>query len=255
MPELSPVSISLLVLAALLAGTVDAIGGGGGLVALPALLAAGLPPHLALGTNKAQSVFGSGAALARYARAGLIEGGRRVWVEFSAGFVGSVAGAGLLLLLPGHVLRPLVLILLAVAALMLTVAPPPSAVQAPRRPRPLWIAATIALVLGAYDGFFGPGTGTFLILAYLWLFDTRLQQASADAKVVNFASNLAAAALFATRGSAVWAVALPMAIGQLAGGWMGAHVVVRGGDVVVRAVARVVVAALLVKLAIDLAYG
>jgi uncharacterized protein len=218
---------------------------------LPALLATGLPPHLALGTNKGQGVFGSGAALARFLRAGLIDGGR-ARLEFAAGFSGSLLGAALLLFLPGDVLRPIVMVLLVLAAVGLLVRPRSTNGQ---RGRPVWIAVAIALVLGAYDGFFGPGTGTFLILAYVFFFDARLQQASADAKVVNFASNLAAVALFAARGTILWSVSLPMAVGQLAGGTLGAHLVVRGGDRVVRPVALIVAAALFVKLAFDLLAG
>jgi uncharacterized protein len=142
------------------------------------------------------------------------------------------------------------------AAVVLVLRPTPRVPHdAPARSRSLVAAAAVALVLGAYDGFFGPGTGTFLILAYVWLFGARLQQASADAKVVNFASNLAAVALFAARGTVVWTVSLPMAAGQFAGGWLGAHLVVRGGDRVVRAVALIVVAALVVKVALDLGRG
>ena len=217
---------------------------------MPALLAAGLPPHLALGTNKGQSVFGSGAALARYAHAGMIDGRRARW-EFAAGFAGSLAGAALLLVVPPQVLRPVVLVLLVVAAAVLIVRPGASRT----RTRSVWIAVVIALVLGAYDGFFGPGTGTFLILAHVSLFGATLPQASADAKVVNFASNLAAVALFAARGTIVWMIALPMAVAQLAGGALGAHLVVRGGDRVVRPVALLVAAALIAKLVFDLATG
>ena len=243
-------TLALLAAAALVAGAVDAIGGGGGLIALPALLAAGLPPTLALGTNKGQGVFGSGAALLRYARAGFIDR-RRAVPEFAAGAAGSAAGAALVLLLPPHVLRPLVLALLIVAGVVLALRPTADP-TAPRRARAAWIAVAIAFVLGAYDGFFGPGTGTFLILSYVWFFGDRLQQASADAKVVNFASNVAAVALFASRGTIVWSVALPMAAGQALGGWIGAHTVVRGGDRVVRAVALLVIATLITKLAFDL---
>jgi uncharacterized membrane protein YfcA len=250
-----PATVGLLVLAALLAGAVDAIGGGGGLITVPALLAAGLPPPFALGTNKGQGVFGSGAALWRYARAGLVDGGR-ARLELASGFLGSLAGAALVLRLPPTVLRPVVLVLLLVAAAVLLLRPMPrGAAAAPAGGRSQRTAALIALSLGAYDGFFGPGTGTFLILAYVWFFGARLQQASADAKVVNFASNLAAVALFASRGTVIWAVSLPMAAGQFTGGWLGAHLVVQGGDRVVRTVALLVVAALVVKLAVDILRG
>jgi uncharacterized membrane protein YfcA len=252
--DATPWTLLLLTGAAFLAGTVDAIGGGGGLIALPALLSVGLAPTTALGTNKAQSVFGSGAALTRYARAGLIKGGRRFRLELAAGFLGSLAGAALVLRVPPGLLRPLVLVLLVVAAAVLVLHRPPAApADVRRQAASLGAFVVVAVVLGAYDGFFGPGTGTFLILIYVSLFHASMAQASADAKVVNFASNLAAVALFSLRGKVLWSLSLPMAAGQLAGGWTGAHLVVRGGDRVVRTVALVVVVGLLVKMAFDLA--
>jgi uncharacterized membrane protein YfcA len=106
--------------------------------------------------------------------------------------------------------------------------------------------------VGAYDGFFGPGTGTFLIIGFVALLGDGLAHASAGAKVVNFASNLAAVALFAASGAVVWRLALPMAACQLAGGWVGAHVAIRRGDAVVRRVVVVVALAAAAKLAWDL---
>ncbi len=239
-------------MASFVAGTVDAIAGGGGLLTLPALLAAGLPPGLALGTNKGQSVFGSGAALLRFARAGLVDG-RVARVTFPAGLLGSLAGAALVLLVPPTALRPIVLGLLVVVAVVLAVRP-----AAPPAPRPgvhrsLAVAAAIAGVVGAYDGFFGPGTGTFLIFGFVIFFGAGMREASADAKVVNFASNLAAVVLFASRGMVAWSVALPMAAGQFAGGLAGAHLAVRNGDRLVRWVVVGVVMVLVVKLGVDLA--
>src|SRR5262249_39924110 len=114
------------------------------------------------------------------------------------------------------------------------------------------IAAGIALGLGVYDGFFGPGVGTFLIVLFTGLLGRTLQRASADAKVGNFASNLAAVALFSLRGVVRWDVALPMAAAQLLGGTLGAHLAVQGGDRVVRPMVLGVVFALVVKLAHDI---
>jgi uncharacterized protein len=252
--DVSLPALALLVGAAFVAGTVDAIAGGGGLVTLPALLAAGLPPAAALGTNKGQSVFGSGAALMRYARAGLVDG-RVARVSFPAGLVGSLGGAALVLLVPPALLRPVVLGLLVVVAVVLAVRPAAPAGPRESAHRSLPVAAAIALVIGAYDGFFGPGTGTFLIFAFVMFFGAGMREASADAKVVNFASNLAAVALFSTRGLVLWNVALPMAAGQFAGGLAGAHLAVRGGDRLVRWVVLLVVVALVVKLGLDLARG
>ena len=233
---------------ALAAGTVDAIGGGGGLLTVPALLAAGLPPHLALGTNKGQSVFGAAAALVRFSRAGLVPFHRARWT-FPLGFIGALAGARLVLWMRPEVLRPLVLVLLVAGAVLVLLRPrvkggrAPSAAIAP--------AAALALATGAYDGFFGPGTGTLLIVGLAGLLHLPLQQASAEAKAVNFASNLAGLLVFAARGTVVWHTALPMAAGQLLGGWLGAHLMVRGGERIVRWVVLSVVAALLLKLSFD----
>jgi uncharacterized protein len=246
-----------LVLAALAAGMVDAVAGGSGVLAVPALLAAGLPPHLALGTNKAQGVFGTFASTLRYARAGLLDA-RRARVTFPAGLAGSLGGAALVLLVPPSTLRPVVLVLLVAAAVAVALRPGGNRkrpVTATPTRAPLLAAAAVALLLGAYDGFFGPGAGTFLILAFAFLFDLPLQRASADAKPVNFASNLAALALFSVRGTVLWEIALPMAAAQFAGGWLGAHLAVRAGDRLVRAVVLLVVLALVAKLAADMLRG
>jgi uncharacterized membrane protein YfcA len=190
--------VATLTVTAFLAGAVDAIGGGGGLLTLPALLAAGLPPHQALGTNKGQSVFGALGALARFVRAGLVDGAR-ARITFPAGLAGSIAGAALVLVVSPAVLRPLAIALLAGAAVFVALHRPGSQGVARRPSLARLIAFGIALVIGAYDGFFGPGTGTFLIVAFAaWLGDD-LTRATAEAKVVNFASNLAAVTLFSLR--------------------------------------------------------
>lgn len=252
--DVSPTALALLVAASLLAGLVDAVAGGGGLVTVPALLAAGLPPHLALGTNKGQSVFGALAALWRFGRAGMIEG-RRARLTFPLGLAGSIAGAALVLLVRPEVLRPLVLALLVGAAAFVTIRRTPTVPRERPLARGRAAAAVIALLLGAYDGFFGPGTGTFLIVAFVALLGDSLARASASAKVVNFASNLAALAVFASQGVVLWHVALPMAAAQFAGGWLGAHLTVRGGDRVVRRAVLVVVGGLAVKITRDILAG
>ncbi len=244
--------ILLLAGVALVAGVVDAIAGGGGLVTVPFLVAAGLPPHLVIGTNKGQSVFGAFSALLAFRRAGMVEP-RRARVSFPAGFVGSLLGAGLVLLIRPEVLRPLVLLMLAGAALFVGLRRGPPRAEA-RLPA-AWLlpaAAAWSFLLGAYDGFFGPGTGTFLIVGFVGLLGDPLTRASAAAKVVNFASNLAAMLLFAWKGTVLWRLALPMAAAQLVGGHLGAHLAVRRGDVLVRRVVLLVVLALVAKLARDL---
>jgi uncharacterized membrane protein YfcA len=240
----------LLICAALGAGTVDAIAGGGGLITVPALLAAGLPPHAALATNKGQSVFGSCAALITFWRAGRITRGLAPWT-FSLGLAGSLAGAAAVLAVSPDRLRPVIIVLLIVAAGLLVI-------RKPKRDEDVvtsrgfgW-ALALAAVIGAYDGFFGPGTGTFLIVGFVVLCGASLPRATADAKVVNFASNLAALILFAAQGVVVWKIALPMAAAQLVGGMLGARLAIRGGAQVIRIAVVAVSLGLVIKLAHDL---
>jgi uncharacterized membrane protein YfcA len=253
--DVSLLQLGLLFVAATTAGTIDAIAGGGGLITLPALLATGLPPHLALGTNKGQSVFGSFAALLRYHHAGLVST-QRAKIAFPMGLLGSLAGAAAVLLISRETLRPLVLILLISVAIFLVLYRRRDETR-PIVPiaNPMLLSGIIALVIGSYDGFFGPGTGTFLIAAYVGLLGLTLPQATADAKVVNFASNLAAVAVFSSRGVVIWKIAVPMAVGQFIGGWLGAHIAVKGGAKVIRVVVLAVVIALSAKIAWDLWSG
>jgi uncharacterized protein len=249
--EFSPLIIVGLFFVALFAGLVDAIAGGGGLLTVPALLATGLPTPMVFGTNKGSAVFGSGAALIRFWRARMIDS-KRARVLFPLGVLGSFAGAALLTTLDPKVLRPLVLVLLVAAGVVVAFVRPPKTHEGLPSARAGLKAAILALVVGAYDGFFGPGTGTFLIIGFVVLLHLSLQEASANAKVVNFASNLAALSLFAWKGLVVWKISIPMAAGQFIGGTIGAHLAVKGGDTLVRRVVLVVVLALVTKLGYDL---
>lgn len=245
--------ISLLAAAAFGAGLVDAIAGGGGLVSLPALLAAGLPPVLALGTNKGQAVFGATTSALTYWGRGALDRERAV-LGFAAGFAGSWLGARGVLAIPLAPLRAIVIVLLLLAATVVlakrNVAPRPTTLG-PRAARVALFA--IAFGLGAYDGFFGPGTGSMLVIAFATVFGDPLIRASGNAKVVNLASNLAAMTLFAAHGLIVWRVALPMAAANAIGAATGAHLAVRKGDRLVRVVVVVVVLSVVAKLAVDLA--
>lgn len=246
------IQLGALCAVALVAGTVDAIAGGGGLVTVPALLWALPDPTVVLGTNKGQSAWGSLSALIHFARKGYVDL-RRAPFAFAAGFAGSLVGAHAVLAIPKDLLRAIVLALLVAVAATLAlrrelstpaVAPDPTS----RSLR----AAAIALAIGAYDGFFGPGTGTFLIMASVALLGDALSRASANAKVVNLASNLAALVVFAMKGKVLWSVALPMACAQMVGGAVGARLTIRGGDRFVRGVVLAVVLALVARLAWDL---
>ncbi len=249
--QLSLPTLLWLILVAFVAGIVDAIAGGGGLITVPALLAAGLDPHFALGTNKGQAIFGSFASVFRFARAGFVNP-TRAKVTFPLGALGALAGAALLLVLDRNVLKPLILGLLVAAGAFVAIKRPGNTPSGPVPSRPLLIAGLIAVSIGAYDGFFGPGTGTFLIIAFVSLLRESLPNATGDAKVVNFASGLATVILMGIAGKVVWAIAIPMAAGQFLGGLVGASIAIKGGAPIIRGVVLSVVAGLVAKLAFDL---
>ncbi len=249
---MSPLGTALLAGAAFVAGLIDAIAGGGGLVSLPALLAAGLPPQIALGTNKGQAVFGAVASAVSFAGRREIDRDR-VAIGFGAGFIGSWIGARGLLSVPLGPLRRTVMVLLVVAAaIVLARRGVTSRPRVPAKRGARTALIGIAFLLGAYDGFFGPGTGSMLVIAFATVFGDTLTRASGNAKVVNLASNLAAVLLFASHGTVLWAVALPMAGANALGATTGAHLAIKKGDGLVRAVVLVVVIAVVVKLALEL---
>ncbi len=242
-------TLAFLCLAAFGAGFVNAIAGGGGLVSLPALLGTGLPPHLALGTNKGQAVFGEASAAWTYWRRGQMDRSR-IPVGFAAGFVGSVAGAALQLMVPPGPLEPICLVLL-IAAAGVTFLPKSLAPRRRTAPTGVFLAG-FAFLIGAYDGFFGPGTGTLLLVGFVWFFGDDPLSASANAKVVNLASNLAAFLSFAVKGTILFRLALPMAAANMAGSVLGARLAHRLGARFVRGVTVVVVLALIVRAAFKL---
>jgi hypothetical protein len=245
--------------AGFVAGFVDAIAGGGGLVTVPALLVAAPDPRIALGTNKGQAVFGAIASLASYARAGKVHRDRALR-SFVPAFLGSLVGVRIALSLRPEALRPAVLGLLVFAAgfFALRKKPKPGEVHEPplfAREHPLGTAVAIAIALGLYDGFFGPGTGTFLIALYAALLGDDLTQATANAKVANFASNLAAVIAFGIAGKIDVRLALPMAGAQILGGLAGARTAIRGGERVVRGVVLLVTMALAARIGWQIATG
>jgi uncharacterized membrane protein YfcA len=252
-------AVAALALAGFAAGLVDSIAGGGGLVTVPALLAAGLPPRLAIATNKGQASFGALASFVSFwVRRGIDR--RRVPVAFACGLAGSVAGAQALLHMRPEPLRPIVVVLLLVAVAVVAW-PRERALAAAQGdakrpvPRPWAMAALgpVALALGFYDGFFGPGVGSMLIVAFVLLFRESLARASGNAKVVNLASNLAALALFAWRGVILWRIALPMAAANAIGASVGSGLAVKHGERFVRPVLVAVVVAVVVKILVDIA--
>lgn len=240
--------------AALCAGFVDAIAGGGGLIQLPALLI-GLPQSATvqvLGTNKLSSIFGTSAAAIMYRR--------RVKPDLSftfamaiPAFVGSMCGALLAAYLPTHALRPLVFFLLIAVGIYTWRRPTLGHVELLRHTsgRRNIIAVIAGFGIGFYDGIFGPGTGTFLMVVLVALLGFAFLTASTVAKVVNVATNLGAIVIFGLHGVILWHVGLVLGIANIAGGLLGAKLAIRGGSAFVRQIFLVVTAVLILKVGVD----
>lgn len=242
--------IALLFLAGLSAGFIDAIAGGGGLISVPALLWAGLPPQMALGTNKMQSSWGTMMAVRRYAKAGLV-----AWPEVRLAvvvtFVSALLGGWTLTKVSNDILKLIVPWMLIGAALYVLISPRLGRHALRIRLGANAFALLAGAVLGFYDGFFGPGTGAFWTIACLTLAGLELTRATAFTKVVNLTSNLASLMVFIFSGMVNYQFAAAMIAGQLIGGRLGAGMAVRHGAPFIRIVFITVVLAMVIKLLWD----
>jgi uncharacterized membrane protein YfcA len=237
----------ILFLLALAAGLVDAMAGGGGLITMPALLWAGLTPVEALATNKAQGVFGTATATANFLRRGAIDLPRAAAAVVCT-FTGAAAGTLLVRHLGGELLGWLIPLLLMAFALYFLFSPRVSDLDSRQRIGEGTFALSVGAGVGFYDGFFGPGTGTFFAIGYVALLGYNLRRATAHTKLLNFTSNLASLLFFLPGGHVVWSVGLSMAAGQLVGAWIGSHLVLRHGTRLVRPVLVAASLAVSVKL-------
>lgn len=247
MIDVAPPVLAGLFGAGLLAGFVDSIAGGGGLIALPALLAAGLPPHDALGTNKLQSSFGSLTASLNYRRGKHVRF-RRLAIGIAWTALGAWIGTVTIQALPPDVLKHVIPVLLAGIFIYTWIRPDLGAVAQTHRIPPAFFYPLFGCLLGFYDGFFGPGTGSFWMVAFVLGLGFDLTKATAHTKVVNFTSNIVSLAAFAAAGHVAVAAGLTMAVGQVVGAVAGSHLVLRRGTRFVRVFFLAVVAATLARL-------
>lgn len=248
---LDPSTWALLASAALLAGWVDAVVGGGGLIQLPALLI-GLPgaaPAQLLATNKVGSICGTSVSSITYYRR-IRPDLRTALPMAAAAYVGSIAGAFVGLHIPKSAFNPIILVLLVVVGAHTVFKPSLGAVTAIRHEgrRHTSYAVLVGLVIGSYDGALGPGTGSFFVFALVGWLGYAFLQASAKAKIANFATNLGALTVFVPQGHVLWTVGLVMGALNLVGGYLGARTAVRLGSGFVRAVFVLVVSAFIVKI-------
>ena len=236
-----------------LAGFIDSIAGGGGLISLPAYYMAGLPPHMALGTNKLSSSIGMVFSTGTYLHGGHVYK-PLIPISVAGALIGSWIGARSVLLLDEQILRWIMVIAIPVVTLLIIfkkdlLAPEKRDIS---RMREQIIAAVVSLTVGWYDGFFGPGAGTFLMLAFIGILKLEAVTACGNTKVVNLCSNVAALAVFISAGTVNYRLALPGAVFAIMGNVLGAKLTVLKGVKLIKPVMLVVVLVLMITIVRDL---
>ncbi|MDD2424234.1 MAG: TSUP family transporter [Candidatus Cloacimonetes bacterium] len=249
-----PISLSIIDYAIILpfiflAGFIDAIAGGGGLISLPAYWSAGIPPHMALGTNKFSSCSGTIFSTARFFHAKMIDVPVALIGAVMA-LAGSWLGASTALRISGEFLNYLLIILIPLITVVVLLRKNlgfSDTAHLLKLGFRLSLGALAGLIIGFYDGFFGPGTGTFLILIYSVLLHYDFVRANGNSKVVNLASNMAAVVTFAVHGQILYPIAIPAAVCGIAGNLLGSKMVVLRGNKIIRKVFILALILLLIR--------
>ena len=236
-----------------LAGFVDAIGGGGGLISLPAYLIAGLPAHNAVATNKLSATCGTALATTRFSLKGFIDW-RMALPGMVTAMIGAWCGAHLNLLVDSKVLTYVLYAVLPLTAILVLRkdtfrerAPEAEAPSPAAKRRTALISAAAALVIGVYDGFYGPGTGTFLIIAFSLLAKMDVRSANGQCKAVNLTTNVTSLLVYLRSGNTLIVLGLVAAVCNMLGGWLGAGMAIRSGAKITRPVILLVLVLLLLK--------
>ncbi len=246
---LEPLVLLALAIVGVLAGFVDAIAGGGGLIAVPALLSAGLPPIAAFATNKVQSAIGTSIAAFTYWRKGLVSLAKLLPAMILA-FAGSFTGAFVVKQVDTTILQFAVPVALILIAAYFVFAPKLTDADSHARLSFTVFVPLMGFGIGFYDGLFGPGTGSFLTMGFVALFGLGATRAAGNTKVLNLMSNLGALALFIPAGDVVWPAAAAMAGGQIVGGYLGAMTGIRFGAKLIRPLVVIVSVILALRLLI-----
>lgn len=250
---MSLITITLICLAGFLGSAIDAIVGGGGLITMPALIAAGLPTHIALGTNKFASSFGTISSAYHYYKTGNVNFKLlKFLLPFS--FAGSALGVLAVLSMDPEFLR-IVIIMLVLLIGTYTLLKKDLGIENKflgLTSKSIMIGIFMAFGIGFYNGFFGPGTGSFLIFALIWIYGFDFKKASANAKLMNLLGNVTALILFLLSGKVSFIVGIPMAISMIIGGKVGAKMAITKGASFIKPVFVIVSFALVIKMGIDL---
>jgi len=254
--QLTPLTFIIVCPLVFLAGFMDAVVGGGGIISLPAYLMAGLPAHFAAGTNKTVNCLGTMVACGKYLKAGKVNVSCAV-LAAGGSFVGSFIGTRIAIWIPEQTLQILFTFVLPVVAVFLATKKDfglhPKPVDFSIRKTNL-IALTIGFGIGLYDGLIGPGTGTFLIMAFTGFLGMNLLESSATAKVANLASNLASAILYTLHGNVIWLLFLPAVACNIIGNMIGVKFAILKGNKFIRYGMFVVLALLLIKTGYELLF-
>lgn len=236
--------------AAFLGGFIDAVAGGGGLITLPALMAMGVPPHMALATNKLQGSFGTLTAVINFSRKGMINY-KEAFVGVIFTFIGACIGTALILVLNPDFLR-LIIPFFMIAIFIYTLFMPKVGDEDRHARMNLRIFYIIfGLILGFYDGFFGPGAGSFWTFALIMLVGFNMKKSVAHAKLLNFTSNIVSLGVFIIGGQVLWLIGILMGVGQVLGAYIGSNMVIKKEVKFIRTMFLIVVGATILKLLWD----
>ena len=245
--ELTAATFILLFGTGFAAGFVDSIAGGGGLVSLPVLLSIGLPPQLALGTNKLQGSCGALSSVINYTRKGVVNP-RQCLTGIFFTFMGAALGAILIQHIRAGFIRPLIPLLLLGVFIYTLLSPDLGKTRRQARMQPLPFYLLFGIGLGFYDGFFGPGTGSFWTGALLVFLGMDMTAAAGHTRVMNFTSNIVALGLFALGGNVLYSAGLTMAAGQIIGARIGSGLAIQRGAAFIRPLFLTVVFATIIRL-------
>ncbi len=250
MPDIAFELLFILFLAACFAGFVDAIAGGGGLITIPVLLIAGIPPLEAIATNKLQGQFGAASATIAYARKGHVNLRKQMPMALTA-MAGGAIGALLASIVPASLLAAAIPFLLIAIALFFAFKPNLADIDSHRRVRPFIFGLTAIPLIGLYDGVFGPGAGSFYMLGFVLLAGFGMLKATAHTKLLNFGSNFGSFLVFAVTGSILWKVGLLMGVGQFIGAQIGSGLAMKKGAKIIKPLLIVSCLVLATKLLAD----
>ncbi|GJH43492.1 TSUP family transporter [Pasteurella canis] len=242
--------IILLFFVAFIAGFIDAIAGGGGLITIPALLMVGMPPALALGTNKLQACGGSFSASLYFLRQRAVNLSE-VWLILLMTFIGASFGSILIQLVDSAMIKKVLPFLILAIGFYFLLTPKLGDEDRQKRISYSMFACSAGLGIGFYDGFFGPGTGSLLSLAFVMLLGFNLTKATAHAKVLNFTSNIASLIFFFIGGQIMWSVGFAMMVGQFIGANLGAKMVLAKGKVLIRPMVVIMSFIMTIKMAYE----